>query len=85
MHEVTVITVLENVDRAGGTLQHECTFEDHPSSANVPAITMADWDHEKGRLMVTSEYEFEHELQAFSQSGLCFRDQDFFTVFTQEC
>ncbi|KAH8697091.1 hypothetical protein BGW36DRAFT_358904 [Talaromyces proteolyticus] len=63
--------LLENVDRVCGTLRHDCNFEDHPS-ANVHVITMLDWDYERGRLMVVSQYEFELELQAFSQRSLCF-------------
>lgn len=64
--------LVENIDRVCGTLRHECAVEDHPSSANVRVITMFDWDHQKERLIITSQYEFKLELQAFSQRKLWF-------------
>jgi hypothetical protein len=63
--------LLENIDRVSGTLRHDCTFKSHPA-ANVHVITTLNWDYKRKRLIATSQYEFELDLQAFSQRHLHF-------------
>lgn len=63
--------LLENVDRVCGILRHDCTFQDHPA-ANVRINTTFDWDYESQMLIVMSGYQFELELESFSQRCLRF-------------